>query len=122
MRRITPITLVKLFSSGVRAMTAGNINNDLGGVGGFQNDNRQRSAAQSVDGAGFRDFLLDNLEKVNQMQSEAHSAVEGLVTGRETDITKVVGAVEKADVAFQTLMAVRSKLVDSYKEIMQMRL
>lgn len=104
-------------------MTAGNINNDLGGISGLQGDTRQRvTTQQSVDGAGFRDFLLDNLEKVNQMQNEAHSAVEGLVTGQETDITKVVGAVEKADVAFQTLMAVRGKLVDSYKEIMQMRL
>lgn len=104
-------------------MSAGNVNglNDLGPLGKVAGDNRT-SRGQAADGAGFRDFLLDNLEKVNQMQSEAHSAVEGLVTGRETDITKVVGAVEKADVAFQTLMAVRNKLVDSYKEVMQMRL
>lgn len=77
---------------------------------------------QKADGAEFRDFLLNNLEKVNQMQSEADTAVNDLVTGNETDITKVMSAVEKADVAFQTLMAVRGKLVDSYKEIMQIRL
>ena len=46
------------------------------------------------------------------MQSEANTAVEDLVTGNETDITKVMSAVEKADVAFQTLMAVRGKLVE----------
>ncbi|GHS93604.1 hypothetical protein FACS1894139_18430 [Planctomycetales bacterium] len=80
------------------------------------------SHAQPADGANFRDFLLSNLERVNQMQSEADTAVNDLVTGKETDITKVMGAVEKADVAFQTLMSVRGKLVDSYKEIMQLRL
>lgn len=75
-----------------------------------------------VDGKGFKEFLLQNLDKVNQMQVEADHAVEGLVTGRETDITKVMGAVEKADVAFQTLMAVRGKLIDSYQEILRMRI
>ncbi len=102
-------------------MSASNINADLGVLSKVAGESRQ-AQGDAVDGGGFRDFLLDNLEKVNQMQSEAHSAVEGLVTGTETDITKVVGAVEKADVAFQTLMSVRNKLVESYKEVMQMRL
>lgn len=97
------------------------INANLGPLAKVASESRQ-AQGEGVDGSGFRDFLLDNLEKVNQMQSEAHSAVEGLVTGTETDITKVVGAVEKADVAFQTLMSVRNKLVESYKEVMQMRL
>jgi flagellar hook-basal body complex protein FliE len=80
------------------------------------------SDARPVDYATFRDFLINNLERVNQMQSEADTAVDDLVTGRETDITKVMSAVEKADVAFQTLMAVRGNRVDSYTEIMQLRL
>ncbi len=98
--------------------------NGLEGLGNIGKTVTESSNAvgQPVDGAGFRDFLLNNLQKVNQMQNEADDAVEGLVTGREADITKVMGAVEKADVAFQTLMAVRSKLVDSYNEVMQMRL
>ncbi|MBP5232734.1 MAG: flagellar hook-basal body complex protein FliE [Planctomycetes bacterium] len=102
-------------------MTATNVGlNGLGGVGGVKSG--ANGNVQTADGAEFRDFLLNNLEKVNQMQSEANTAVEDLVTGNETDITKVMSAVEKADVAFQTLMAVRGKLVDSYKEIMQIRL
>ncbi len=103
-------------------MSAGNINSDFNPLQKTMTDESRKAQGQPVDGAGFRDFLMDNLEKVNQMQNEAHSAVEGLVTGEETDITKVVGAVEKADVAFQTLMSVRNKLVSSYKEMMQMRL
>ena len=74
-----------------------------------------------VDGAEFKKFLLDNLNKVNEMQRDAGQAVTDLVTGKEEDITKVMTAVEKASVAFDTLMAVRNKLVESYQEIMRMR-
>lgn len=94
---------------------------DLAGVVGSGAGNVSRTE-QTVDGSEFKQFLLENLEKVNQMQSDADQAVEGLLTGEETDITRVMGAVEKADVAFQTLMAVRNKLVESYQEILQMRL
>ncbi len=74
-----------------------------------------------VDGADFKKFLADNLNRVNEMQVDADKAVENLITGKETDITKVMGAVEKADVAFKTLMAVRNKLVESYQDILRMR-
>ena len=91
-------------------MTATNVGiNGLNNAGGVKTGGSGN--VQTADGAEFRDFLL-----------EANTAVEDLVTGNETDITKVMSAVEKADVAFQTLMAVRGKLVDSYKEIMQIRL
>ena len=40
----------------------------------------------------------------------------------ELTINRVMGAVEKADVAFQTLMAVRNKLVEAYQEILRMRI
>lgn len=80
------------------------------------------SGATPADGAEFKKFLLDNLNKVNEMQVDADTAVEDLLTGKETDMTKVMGAVEKADVAFQTLMAVRNKLVESYQEVLRMKL
>ncbi|MCX7935516.1 MAG: flagellar hook-basal body complex protein FliE [Planctomycetota bacterium] len=73
-------------------------------------------------GEEFRRFLLDNLNRINEMQREADQAVEDLASGKETDITRVMGAVEKADVAFQTLMAVRNKLVEAYQEILRMRI
>lgn len=78
--------------------------------------------AEPSTGAEFKRFLLDNLNKVNTMQQDAGKLVTDLVMGEEQDITKVMTAVEKADVAFQTLMAVRNKLIDSYQEIMRMRI
>ena len=72
-------------------------------------------------GAEFKQYLLDNLNKVNTMQQDAGKMVTDMVMGREQDITKVMTAMEKASVAFDTLMAVRNKLVESYQEIMRMR-
>ena len=94
--------------------------------GGLQGIKQATEAGKSqqdkpVDGAGFKQFLTDNLNRVNEMQVDADKAVENLINGKETDITKVMGAVEKADVAFKTLMAVRNKLVESYQDILRMR-
>lgn len=77
---------------------------------------------EPVNGEEFKKFLLENLNKVNAMQLEADQEVENILTGKETDITKVMGAVQKADVAFKTLMAVRNRLVEAYQEVLRMRI
>ncbi len=77
--------------------------------------------AEPSTGAEFKQFLLENLNKVNMMQQDAGKMVTDMVMGKEQDITKVMTAMEKASVAFDTLMAVRNKLVDSYQEILRMR-
>lgn len=84
-------------------------------------DNGVPSRAQPATGAEFKQYLLDNLNKVNTMQQDAGKMVTDMVMGREQDITKVMTAMEKASVAFDTLMAVRNKLVESYQEILRMR-
>jgi flagellar hook-basal body complex protein FliE len=44
------------------------------------------------------------------------------VSGEIKDVTDAMIAVEKADVAFQTMMAVRNKIVSAYEEIMRMQI
>ena len=85
-------------------------------------DRRATASVNPVSGSDFKKILLDNINQVNAMQQDAGQLVTDLVTGREQDITKVMTAVEKADVAFQTLKAVRDKIVDAYQEIMRMRI
>lgn len=84
-------------------------------------ETRAPQHTEPADGSEFRKYLLDNLNKVNTMQQDAGKMVTDLVMGEEQDITKVMTAVEKASVAFDTLMAVRNKLVESYQEVMRMR-
>ena len=51
------------------------------------------------------------------MQQDASKAVEDLATGKSEDVTGVMTAMEKSDLAFKTLLAIRAKLMDAYEEI-----
>ncbi|MEM1208693.1 MAG: flagellar hook-basal body complex protein FliE [Planctomycetota bacterium] len=69
----------------------------------------------------FKDVLLDNIEQVNQLQRQAEGAIEDLMTGRRDDADAVFTAKQKADIAFQTLLQVRNKMMDAYEEVKQIR-
>ncbi len=75
----------------------------------------------SVDGKDFAKFLQEKIGEVNELQQNADKAIQDLATGKEQDITKVVSAAEKANLAFQMMVQIRNKLVDAYQEIMRIR-
>ena len=47
--------------------------------------------------------------------------VEALATGKTEDLTGVMTAMEKSEIAFKTLLAIRAKLMDAYEEIKQIQ-
>lgn len=69
----------------------------------------------------FKDVLMKNIEQVNKLQQEAEGAIEDLMAGRRDDPAAVLSAKNKADVAFQTLLQVRNKMMDAYEEVKQIR-
>jgi len=69
----------------------------------------------------FKTLLLDNLNEVNRLQSEADKQVQRLITGETDNVAEVFMAVNKSSIAFDLLMEVRNKLVEAYDEIKQMR-
>lgn len=62
------------------------------------------------------------VSKVNDMQSDSDASIQDLLTGKSNDITAVVSAVAKADVSFKVLVGVRNKLIEAYKQTMNMPL
>jgi len=74
-------------------------------------------AARSSGGASFADSLKNSINEVSQMQQDASKAVEDLATGKTDNVSGVMSAMEKSDLAFQTLLAIRAKLMDAYNEI-----
>jgi flagellar hook-basal body complex protein FliE len=89
-----------------------NNNFGVGRVGG--------GAARSTPaptGASFADVLKDSIGEVSRLQQDASQAVENLATGKTEDVTGVMTAMEKSDLAFKTLLAIRAKLMDAYEEI-----
>jgi flagellar hook-basal body complex protein FliE len=75
------------------------------------------SASPATGGTSFSDVLKNSIDEVSKMQQDATQAVNDLSTGKSDDMTGVMTAVEKADMAFKTLLAIRSKLMDAYTEI-----
>ncbi len=64
---------------------------------------------------------MNSLDEVNQLQQEASTAAEDLVTGKRDDIEGVMLATQKADNAFRMLLALKNKVQAAYEEIKQVR-
>ncbi len=69
----------------------------------------------------FTEMLATSITEVNQLQHQANSAVEKLVSGKTKNIHETMLAVERAEIAFKTMNQVRQKVVDAYKEVMRMQ-
>ncbi len=79
------------------------------------------AAPTAAAGKSFQAVLLESLDEVNRLQAEADQGVQRLLTGQTDNVAEVMAAVNKAGIAFDLLMEIRNKLVDSYREIQQMQ-
>ena len=83
------------------------------------------AGAQPVDkaasGKSFMDVMLDSLNEVNRLQTEADQGVQQLLTGETDNVAEVFAAANKAGIAFDLLMEIRNKLIDAYRDIQQIR-
>ena len=75
----------------------------------------------SEDAGGFGGALSNALQQVNQLSGGAEQQVGNLLTGGHADVSTVMIAVEKADIAFQFMMQVRNKIVSAYQDIEKMQ-
>ena len=71
----------------------------------------------AASGASFADTLKNSINDVARLQQDATKAVQDLATGKTEDVTGVMTAVEKSDLAFKTLLSIRTKLMEAYDEI-----
>jgi flagellar hook-basal body complex protein FliE len=99
----------------------------ISGINGFAKAVEAYSRAASGEAAAgeeaarpsFAALVKDALEQTRDIgrQSEALST-QALING--ADVSQVVTAVAEAEVAVQTVVAVRDKVVEAYKDIMRM--
>jgi len=69
----------------------------------------------------FADQLKNALSEVDQLQTNREQMVEGMVTGQATEVHDVMIAAKEAQLAFELLLEVRNKLLESYQEIMRLQ-
>ena len=72
-------------------------------------------------GEGFGGVLKNALQQVDQLGGSANQQIGTLLQGGNADMSTVMIAVEKADVAFQLMMQVRNKIVNAYQDIEKMQ-
>mgnify|MGYP002624828468 FL=1 len=71
--------------------------------------------------ASFQEILTDTVGEVQRLQNEADQSIRQLVSGEVKDVTEAMVAIERADISFQSMMAVRNKIVQAYEEVMRMQ-
>jgi flagellar hook-basal body complex protein FliE len=60
------------------------------------------------------------ISKVDGLQQASDMSIKDLISGKNEDITSVVSAVAKADLSFKLLVGVRNKIIEAYKQTMNM--
>jgi len=80
------------------------------------------AALQEQGGVDFGSVLKQSIEKVGGMQNDANAMAQAFERGDQgTDIGSVMVAMQRADLSFRAVTEVRNKLVDAYKDIMNMQ-
>lgn len=78
-------------------------------------------ALERPNGPQFGDLFSQAINKVNEVQQASSRTATAYVRGDTSiDVTDVMIASQKSSVAFQALTQVRNKMVEAYKDIMNM--
>jgi flagellar hook-basal body complex protein FliE len=82
---------------------------------------RVEALKPAAPGAGDFGKLVNNVvQDVNQSQNQAADAVAQLAAGKTDNVHQVMIALGKAEVSFNYMLEVRNRLLDAYKQVMQM--
>jgi flagellar hook-basal body complex protein FliE len=76
-------------------------------------------AAQARDSVDFGQMVQEAVETVVDKGREADNKAMGMIEGK-TDVVDVVTAISETEVALETMVAVRDRVISAYEEIMRM--
>ncbi len=72
-------------------------------------------------GANFGNMLKNSIDQVNMAQHKAKEMATQFELGEgNANLAEVMVAMQKSSVSFQTMVQVRNKLLDAYKDVMSM--
>jgi flagellar hook-basal body complex protein FliE len=83
---------------------------------------RSQGAATQVQDAGgsFGNLLKQSIDAVDAQRQEASRLAESFEVGATQDLASVMLASQKANLSFQAMVTVRNRLVEAYKDVMNM--
>jgi flagellar hook-basal body complex protein FliE len=89
----------------------------IGSIGSIGSISKPPAATEG--GSSFGSMLTDSIKSLEATQTEAASAAQELATGKATDPTAVVMAVERAQLSMQMASQIRTKAVEAVQTIFQ---
>ncbi len=69
----------------------------------------------------FQNMLRDAISEVNDDQVEGYNSMEGIATGKVTNLQEAVQKIEEAELSMKLALEVKNKALAAYKEIMRMQ-
>ncbi|MBR3622033.1 MAG: flagellar hook-basal body complex protein FliE [Selenomonadaceae bacterium] len=69
----------------------------------------------------FGEYLTDSLKKTNELIHESDKWNAALAAGKVEDLSQVIIAGQKAEIATQLTLQIRNRAVSAYQEIMRMQ-
>lgn len=69
----------------------------------------------------FGEFVADALKKTNKLELKSAKLNAALAAGRIEDVSQVVVAAQKAEIALQLTLQLRNRATAAYQEIMRMQ-
>ena len=78
--------------------------------------------AEVADGADFASALEDAVQSTDQTLRAGDQAAMAMAAGEDVGLHETMIAVEKADIAFRTLTAVKNRALEAYNEVMRMQI
>ncbi|MET0025126.1 MAG: flagellar hook-basal body complex protein FliE [Sedimenticola sp.] len=78
-------------------------------------------AASETGPSEFGNLLKQNIDQVNETQKQAGEMKKAFEMGDENvNLAEVMVAVQKSSLSFEAMVQVRNKLVEAYKDVMNM--
>jgi len=97
------------------------INQVLAQMRALNSELQPNQQSEEVTGTNFGDVMKQAVEQVNEQQMTASNMMTSFETGTgDQSLAEVMVSMQKASLSFQAMTEVRNKLVDAYREVMNM--
>lgn len=84
-------------------------------------DQASNKVPSNDSGVDFSSLLAQSIGQVNDLQQQSTKLAQSFETGQtDASLAEVMISLQKANVSFQGMVQVRNKLVDAYKDVMNM--
>ncbi len=88
----------------------------------LKNNISQGTSPEGTRVTSFEKTIEESLEKVNELQEQKNRLIEEFAVGENQNVHEVMIAIQKADIAIKLTSAVRNKMLEAYKQLLNMPL